>query len=257
MMYSKILPALALVAAVAQAADWNGYAAPSVHLRYQATGTYKEFQNSVKPTISAKGTYFMVCGWNQGYYGIQQKSDGSKVLIFSLWDNGSNLAQVTYKAPGVTAGRFGGEGTGAQSFYAYNWSVGTTYDFKVTAELSGTKTIYSGWFNKPGTGWIKLISMSVVLGGKLLTANSLYSFVEDFYRNGVGPEWTHKAVFGQPYVTTTTGTRTRVTCAKFTTDGNSDPRVDAGKTSDNKWFLATGGSTRNVTTSIGTLMCVQ
>ena len=250
-----VLLVLSVFTASAQDSDdWNGYAAPSVHLSYPVSGQQKVFENTVKPTISAPGTYYMVGGWNHGYFGLQEQADGRKLVIFSVWDNALGRAKVTYKASGVTAGRFGGEGTGAQSFYNYNWALNRSYAFRVTAALSGARTVYTGWFN-PGTGWVKLVAMSTPTNGEYL--DGLYSFVEDFLRDGIGPEYTHRAVFGQPSVTSLSGVASRLRCARFTTDGNSDPRVDAGPTADNRWFLATGGSTQNVTTAIDDSMCVQ
>jgi hypothetical protein len=239
----------------ASADDWNGYAAPSVHLSYNPYGQIRSFQNSVTVNESALGSYFMVAGWSQGYFGMQETADGAKQLIFSVWDNGTQLAQVVYKANGVTAQRFGGEGTGAQSFYPFNWNVGVKYDFKVTTSTSRNLTYYTGWFNKPNTGWIKLVTLSVPVNTVLL--EGLYSFVEDFYRNNIGQEWNHNATFGPAYYINSNNRTTRITCAEFTNDGNTDPHINAGTTADNRWFLATGGTTTNVNAKVGSTLCVK
>src|SRR5262245_31600749 len=64
-----------------------GRACRSVHLGFQApAGT--AFYNEVVVDQSAPGTYFCVCGFNHGYFGIQQIDDKKKVVIFSVWDPG-------------------------------------------------------------------------------------------------------------------------------------------------------------------------
>lgn len=236
--------------------DWKGFAATSVHLRYYTTtDNIQSFENTVTVKDSPNGTYFMVCGWSQGYFGMQQLIDGSKVIIFSLWNKGSKNARVVFKTSSVTAKTFSGEGTGFQSFYPFAWKANVPYSFKVTAEIVGSETHYTGWFKQSqNSNWIKLVTMAVPMNGVLL--KGIYSFVEDFYRNGVGPLYIHKATFGKPYITIG-NTTSRVTCATFTKDTNTDNHIDAGKTPDNNWFLATGGTTTNITTKINSKMCVN
>jgi hypothetical protein len=85
----------------------------------------------------------------------------------------------------------------------------------------------------------------------------LYSFVEDFYRNNIGQEWNHNATFGPAYYINSNNRTTRITCAEFTNDGNTDPHINAGTTADNRWFLATGGTTTNVNAKVGSTLCVK
>src|SRR3569832_2057731 len=61
-------------------------AARSVHLSYPAPdGTL--FYNEMVVDESVNGSYFMACGWNTGYFGIQQlDAPEDKVVIFSVWD---------------------------------------------------------------------------------------------------------------------------------------------------------------------------
>src|SRR5262249_23708686 len=118
-----------------------GIACRSVHLRYPAAAGVA-FYNEVTVAQSAPGTYFAVCGWDTGYYGIQELGNGKKLLIFSVWDSGQNdpkavakdqRVQLLHKDKAVRVGRFGGEGTGGQSFFDYDWQVGQTYRLLVTA----------------------------------------------------------------------------------------------------------------------------
>ena len=44
------------------------------------------FYNEMTVLESTPGSYFMAAGWNTGYFGIQELSDGRKVILFSVWD---------------------------------------------------------------------------------------------------------------------------------------------------------------------------
>jgi hypothetical protein len=96
----------------------KGIACRSVHLRYAAPAGVA-FYNEVTVAQSAPGTYFAVCGWDKGYYGMQQLGNGKKLLIFSVWDSGQNdpkaVAQerrvrLLHKDKAVRVGRIGGRG---------------------------------------------------------------------------------------------------------------------------------------------------
>jgi len=61
-------------------------AARSVHLSYAAQAG-ELFYNEVVVEDSVNGSYFMACGWNTGYFGIQQLGGtDDKVVLFSVWD---------------------------------------------------------------------------------------------------------------------------------------------------------------------------
>ncbi len=79
----------ALVCTTIVAADESlkGIACRSVHLGYPAPeGTV--FYNELTVEKSAVGTYFMACGFDGGYFGIQELGNGKKVVLFSVWDPG-------------------------------------------------------------------------------------------------------------------------------------------------------------------------
>jgi Domain of unknown function (DUF5077) len=63
--------AVLLAALASVAADGKGFrAARSVHLGYRAPeGSF--FYNEMVVEQSVNGSYFMACGWNTGYFGIQ------------------------------------------------------------------------------------------------------------------------------------------------------------------------------------------
>ena len=66
-----------------------GIACRSVHLGY-AAGEGTAFTTELIVDKSAPGTYFCAIGWNKGYFGIQELSNGKKLAIFSVWDSGQN-----------------------------------------------------------------------------------------------------------------------------------------------------------------------
>lgn len=237
----------------------KGIACRSVHLGYPAPqGT--AFYNEVAVDQSADGTYFMVCGWSKGYFGMQELADGKKLVLFSVWDpaSGDNPAKVAeekrvkmlHKDPQVRVGRFGNEGTGGQSFFNYDWKPQTTYRFLVTASTDGPdRTAYSGHFYLPESKeWKHLVTFSTLTPkGELL--RGYYSFIEDFRRNKVSTTKARKATFGNGWVKSSTGDWVSLDKARFTADANPVLNIDAG-TAGPRFFLATGGTTENATTKL-------
>src|SRR5262245_40910809 len=123
------LLALLLLPAVTSADEkLKGVACRSVHLGWQAeAGTAFYVEATVRE--SADGTYFCAAGFNSGYFGIQQLGDGKKVVLFSVWDPTAGddpktvpdekRVKALHVDEKVRVKRFGGEGTGGQSFYAF------------------------------------------------------------------------------------------------------------------------------------------
>ena len=235
----------------------TGIACRSVHLGYSAPEGVL-FYNEIKVEESAPGTYFMVCGFGKGYFGIQQKADDRKVVLFSVWDPGKQndpnivpedrKVQVLGQGEGVEVKRFGGEGTGGQSFYDFDWKVGETYRFVVAARLDGERTVFTGYFYLPEEDrWQQMATFSTLGDGKLL--RGYYSFVEDFRRNRESTKHLRKASFGNAWVKTTDGKWQSLNEARFTADGNKAVNIDAG-TVDNQFYLATGGDITNQGTEL-------
>ena len=240
----------------------KGIACRSVHLGYPApAGT--AFYNEATIEKSADGTYFMAAGFRHGYFGIQELANGKKLVLFSVWDptsgddpskvDESKRVKTLHKGDGVRVGRFGGEGTGGQSFFDYDWKVGETYRFLVTAKPDGTdRTAYSGFFYlNDKKEWKHLVTFSTLTKGTLL--EGYYSFVEDFRRNKVSTTKTRKATFGNGWVKTTKGDWVELAKARFTADANPVLNIDAGS-QDGKFFLATGGDIENKTTKLRATM---
>lgn len=225
----------------------------SVHLGYPAAeGT--EFYNEVSVITSAKGTYFCVCGFSQGYYGIQELPNGKKLLIFSVWDPGEqndpnqvkeeDRVKLIHKHEAVRVGRFGNEGTGGQSFYDFDWKNGETYRFLVRARPDGEKrTAYQGYFYHPEKKeWLHLITFSTQ--SKKPYLGGYYSFIEDFRRNKVSATQAREANFGNGWIKTKSGDWVPLLKAKFTADANPVVNINARPDGD-RFYLGTGGAIQN------------
>jgi Domain of unknown function (DUF3472)/Domain of unknown function (DUF5077) len=238
----------------------------SVHLFYSAPEGVA-FYNEVTVGQSAAGSYFMACGFDVGYFGIQQLVIGKKVVLFSVWDPGKQSdpnqveqdqrVQTLYHGEGVRVGRFGNEGTGGQSFFDYDWNVGKTYRFYVTARPAGDRPsqermAFAAFFYVPEQqAWKHLATFSTVSQGRGL--RGYYSFIEDFRRNGVSATEARRARFGNGWIRAKDGQWMALTRARFTADGNPALNIDAGVAGD-AFFLATGGKTQNRNTRLGKMI---
>lgn len=238
-----------------------GVACRSVHLAYTAPEGLA-FYNELTVDRSAEGTYFMACGFSMGYFGMQELADGRKVVIFSVWDPGAQndpnkvsddqRVKLLHKDHAVRIGRFGNEGTGGQSFLDYDWRIGETCKFLVTAHVDGQRTEYAGWFYiNAEKQWKHLVTFSTITGGKAL--RGYYSFVEDFRRNKVSATKAREAHFGNGWVLTKEDVWVALTQARFTADGNPATNINAGVNGD-RFFLVTGGETTNTGTKLNATM---
>ncbi len=240
----------------------KGIACRSVHLGYTAEAG-NAFYIEAKVQKSADGTYFCAVGFNSGYFGIQELANGKKLVIFSVWDptSGDDPKKVPeekkvkqlHKDESVRVGRFGGEGTGGQSFFDYEWKVGETYRFLVTAtpvEKEPDRVAFAGYFYIPEKKeWKHLVTFSTITEKK--TLGGYYSFVEDFRRNKVSTTKTREAEYGNAWVHTTKNEWKPVTEARFTGDSNPVTNIDAGLNKDkNRFYLMTGGDIENKTTKL-------
>lgn len=254
-------PAAVMILALAAVQDAPPRAARSVHLGWSAPDG-AEFYNEVRVEQSSRGSYFMVCGWNTGYFGIQELGPGTdKIALFSVWDptkgdDAKNVppesrVEVLQSDPAAKIGRFGGEGTGAQCKYPFPWAVGERYRFLVRAEVQGEKTAYSGWlFRTDAREWTRLATFRVASRGSAL--KGYYSFVEDFRRDGKSPAERRAARFGPGWVRTTADEWVLLTKARFTADATKLDTIDAA-TSEDGFMLSTGGETKNSTKLNSTL----
>ncbi|MBM4027053.1 MAG: DUF3472 domain-containing protein [Planctomycetes bacterium] len=230
-------------------------AARSVHLWYEAPPAVL-FYNEITVDKSYPGTYFCVCGFKHGYFGIQEliKPD-EKVVIFSVWDPGkqnnpnevdpNERVKVLHAGDGVRVSRFGNEGTGGKSLFPYQWRVGERYRFLVKARVEGERTNYAAYFYlNESQEWKHLVTFQTITGGDYL--QGYYSFVEDFWRNGTSATKDRKARYGNGWAQTVEGPWIALTDATFTADRTPTLNIDAGR-EGNDFFLTTGGEVQNRT----------
>jgi hypothetical protein len=230
-------------------------AARSVHLHYPAPEA-DAFFNELTVEKSVPGSYFMACGFRHGYFGIQELSRGRKVVLFSVWDptKGDDAAkvppeqrvEVLHQDPDVEVKRFGGEGTGGQCFFKYDWQTGETCRFLVRAKVDGDKTAYAAYFYvAQSASWKHLVTFRTRTGGDRLAG--LYSFVEDFRRDTKSATEVRRATFSNGWVFA--GEWKPLLVARFTASGSeweAKDSIDAGITGTG-FYLQTGGATHTTT----------
>ena len=219
-----------------------GRRGPSVHLNYQVPGNIEPewFYNEVvvPPGNDVIGSYFMACGFGEGYFGMQVNSPTERHILFSVWspfetDDPKNIPAnkkiiMLRKGAEVHAGEFGSEGSGGQSYLNYNWKAGNTYRFIIRAQPdSNNYTSYTAWFFAPEAGkWQLIASFKRPETSSYLT--HLHSFLENFE-----PEQgtiTRKVMFKNQWVADSSGNWTALNTAKFTIDntGAKGYRMDYG-----------------------------
>ena len=239
-------------------------AARSVHLWYDAPEGMV-FYNEVTVKESVPGSYFSVCGFNHGYFGIQELTDSKKLVIFSVWDPGNqddpdsvkteHRVKVLFSGEDVQVSRFGNEGTGGKSMFFADWELGETVKCMIKAVVEGKTTKYSAFVNMNSTnGWKHLATFQTNTGGDPL--KGYFSFVEDFRRDGKSAQQVRKAAFGNGWVKSIDGIWTPLTTATFTADNTKSNNINAG-VADNRFFLQNGGSTEYVTKLRTKLSCSE
>lgn len=249
-------------------ADWEfargdeklqGIACRSVHLAYPCEEA-AAFYNEVTVEQSAPGTYFMVCGWSGGYFGIQELDNGKKLALFSVWDGRKpakeeskedaerHHVRVVKQAADVEVRRFTHEGSGGQCYFPFDWKLGVNYKFCVTSKNVADRHESSGFLFLPDKNeWHHLVTFSTT--GEKTGLRGLYSFVEDFKRNKTSTTKTRRASFANGWAKLSDGSWHELTQARFTADSNPVTNIDAGQIA-NGFFLATGGDITNKTTPL-------
>ena len=224
---------------------------PSCHLNYTTPPGNKEYfysELTVPVNEDKIASYFMANGFGEGYFGMQVNSATERRVLFSVWDPEPGQGQTTLlkKGAGVTAGTFGGEKTGGQSYLVYNWKAGNTYKFLTRAKPDGSgSTVYTSWFFAPEDGSWKLIaSFSRPAINTYLT--QFYSFVENF-DPGQG-YLSRQAEWANQWVYLAGGSWNEVTEFKFSVDATAanKQRLDCtGGEENGHFFLKNGGFFNN------------
>lgn len=233
-----------------------GRRGPSVHLNYALpAGVAAEwFYNevTVPEGQDVQGSYFMACGFAQGYFGMQVNSPTERHILFSVWSPfdtddpqaipDSQKILLLKKGEGVHAGAFGNEGSGGQSFLNYPWKAGHTYRFLLRAHpAAGRYTEFSAWFFAPEEGrWRLIASFSRPQTQSWLS--NLHSFLENFEpEQGMHQRY---VLFNHQWVSDSSGLWISLNRARFSVDntGRKGYRMDyGGGIRDSAFFLRNDG----------------
>lgn len=233
-----------------------GRRGPSVHLNYampdktNAEWFYNEV--TVPEGDDYIGSYFMACGFGEGYFGMQVNSPTERHILFSVWspyktDNPGQIPEdqkivMLKKGDGVHTGEFGNEGSGGQSYLNYNWQAGITYRFLMHAKPDGNNhTVYTAYFYAPEVNrWQLIASFNRPQTNTYL--KHLHSFLENFE-----PEQgttTRQVSFNNEWIADENGKWLELNKAKFTIDntGIMGYRMDyAGGVENGAFFLKNCG----------------
>ncbi|QOD62342.1 DUF3472 domain-containing protein [Polaribacter haliotis] len=237
--------------------DYFGRRGPSVHMGYKLPNgkDTKWFYNEVTVTEGQDklGTFFMVNGHSNGYFGMQVNSSTERRVLFSVWSayvtDDPNQIPKDYKVtnlgngPGVTVQDFGNEGSGLQSFKNANWKAGTTYKFLLKGEPASVEgsTDYTGYFFDPEVGEWELIA-SLRRPKTTTYIKRTHSFLENFIPSTGNQE--RKVKYGNQWAYTTEGNWIELNEGTYTADATASEgdRFDyAGGTEGNSFYLRNCG----------------
>lgn len=243
--------------------------ARSVHLRYEPTEPNADAVRGVVTVTEVQtNSYYCLFGWDSGYCGIQDVN-GRRILIFSVWDPGDPFdfaahpdhvahdirAKVLYAKEGVDVARFGGEGTGARTMTEIGWKVGEPVAIQIEAAPDGEdRTAFTCRARNLKTGaWETYATVSTLCHeNRARGLNGIYSFVEDFWRNGHSATLSRRAEFARIETrSATTKNWLKADRAFFTGDGTPSMAIDAGL-APRGFFLQTGGATTNAHARLNT-----
>ena len=232
-----------------------GRRGPSVHMGYVLPKENIEwFYNEV--VVPEDGdipsSYYMACGFGEGYFGMQNNTPHPRRILFSVWspfetDNPAEIpdslrVQLVKKGENVKINDFGNEGSGGQSYMHYDWKAGERCRFLMGVKPDGNGcTVYTAYFyDNHQNKWVLVASWR---RPKISTwYTNAHSFLENF--NPVMGYISRKAYYGNQWVRTADGRWLPVTKGRFTCDatGYHKQRLDYnGGVEGENFFLNMGG----------------
>jgi hypothetical protein len=232
-----------------------GRRGPSVHLNYSLPNEKIEwFYNEI--VVPEEGdipsSYYMACGFGEGYFGIQNNSPYPRRVLFSVWspyvtDNPSEIpdsmrVSLVKKGANVKTNDFGNEGSGGQSYMHYDWKPGERCRFLMGVKPDGQgNTVYTAYFfDNTKNKWSLVASFRRPKTSTWYT--HAYSFLENF--DPIMGYINRKAYYDNQWARTTDGRWIPVTKARFTCDatGRQKMRQDyTGGLEGKRFFLSMGG----------------
>ena len=232
-----------------------GRRGPSVHMGYTLPKENVEwFYNEI--VVPEEGdipsSYYMACGFGQGYFGMQNNTPYPRRVLFSVWspyetDNAAEIPDslrivMLKKGENVKVQDFGNEGSGGQSFMHYDWKPGERCRFLMGVKPDGSgNTVYTAYFfDNHKNKWQLVASFRRPEISTWYT--NAHSFLENF--NPVMGYINRKAYYCNQWARTTDGRWIPVTRGRFTCDttGHYRHRLDyTGGVEGEDFFLSMGG----------------
>jgi len=210
-----------------------GRRGPSDHLNFEfpAGRDIEWFYNEVTIQTGQDviGSYFMANGFREGYFGMQVNSEVERRMLFSVWspfntDNPNEIPEdkrivLLDKGEGVTAGEFGGEGSGGQSYLVYPWKAGITYKFlNSVTPIDQNCTKYTAYFFDPDKAQWRLIA-SFSRPATTTWYKGAHSFLENFVPHT--GQFTRRGLYGNQWARTKEGEWIEILRARFTADNTA------------------------------------
>lgn len=232
-----------------------GRRGPSVHLGYELPRENVEwFYNElvVPEEGDIPSSYYMACGFGQGYFGMQNNTPHKRRVLFSVWspfetDNPAAIpdslrVKLVKKGENTHIGEFGNEGSGGQSYIHYDWQPGERCRFLMGVKPDGKgNTIYTAYFyDNSKSKWMLVASFQRPQTSTWYTG--AHSFLENF--NPMMGYINRKAYYTNQWARTASGKWVPVTKARFTCDatGHQQMRLDyTGGVEGDKFYLSMGG----------------
>lgn len=232
-----------------------GRRGPSVHLGYVLPKEDIEwFYNEliVPEEGDIPSSYYMACGFSQGYFGMQNNTPYKRRVLFSVWspfetDNPAEIPDslrvtLVKKGENTIINDFGNEGSGGQSYIHYDWKAGERCRFLMGVKPDGNgNTIYTAYFFDNNKGeWSLIASFRRPKTSTWYTG--AHSFLENF--NPVMGYINRKVYYANQWARTTDGRWLPVSKVRFTCDttGAKEMRLDyTGGVEGDNFFLSMGG----------------
>jgi len=259
------IDALVLNGPAAEGAHFNTLPrrnAASIHLNYTLPkgAELDAFYCEATAVEDPIHTFYMVCGFQRGYFGMQVNGPNERRIIFSVWDSGAgkNAAKrdsvdpadqvaVLAKGDGVVASAFGNEGTGGHSHLIYPWKTGERQRFLLTSKPAENESaIFSGYYFHPEKKqWMLIASFRAPKATPAL--GHFHSFSENFV--GTNGQLRRKVRFGNEWVHVRGGNWKEVLEGSFSHDETGKTaRLDREMGVENgAFYLAHGGFTGTTT----------
>jgi len=246
-----------------------GKRGPSTHLIYQVpedAGDVVWFYNEIEIEVGQDviGSYFMANGFAEGYFGVQVNSETERRILFSVWspyktDDPGEIPEkyrikLLKKGDHVTAGKFGNEGSGGQSYKKFYWETATRYGFLLGAQPNtDNSTDFTAYFYDPTIKeWQLIASFRRPITNTYV--KNPYSFLENFIPStGV---LDRKGGFYNQWIYNTKSQWIEITQARFSADATArkESRLDySGGIEGSGFFLRNCGFT-NHHTIIGSML---